>query len=220
MDTKNTKELLSDLFDEFEQEKNDLKIRYDDNLNRIDIIESTIEELKRYSDESNMFSPRQVVNDNSVRIEELLKEKAEIEEENVVITEQLKYYSDKSESISSVFADYDKISETDEGSDNGNSETEAAGTVAADTEDVIKAGSAEENIDVNDGDSRQITGRTFDGIILQKNSSGGGDKIIFTMSEMDQLIRRLERIVSIMDSDPVKGKVELGSILYDLKHKS
>ncbi len=202
MDNSNTKELLSDLFDEFEQEKNDLKIRYDDNLNRIDIIDSTIEELKRYNDESNMFSPRNVSNDNSDRIEELNKEKADIEEENKVILNQLKYYTDKSQSISSVFANYEE-------------DTSKNTSDADESFDVLKEGMELKNSSA----VKEETDRTSaDGILIKKENIKDTD-IVFSRKEFDSLISRLERVIPAMESDLVKCKVELGTILYDLRHK-
>ncbi|MCR5109074.1 MAG: hypothetical protein K6B28_13045 [Lachnospiraceae bacterium] len=199
MTENSTKDFLSDLYDEFEQETNDLRIKYDENVARLDIIDSTIAEIQRNNDESSMFSPREIDDKDSERVNILLMEKKDIEEENIVITNQLKYYENKSDSINKVVSDMEN---------KGNSSVSRSGK--------------ENKID-SDHDLLKNQ------IILNKNVEDNNRIIItendddfsysFSKQEYKSLISRLETISDLVDSNLTKAKINISSLLYDLRHR-
>ena len=79
-------DIINNIFDEFESEKIELKIKYDENASRIDIINESIKELVEYDDDRQIFSPRNISGINSEKIEELKNELVSSDDDKLVAT--------------------------------------------------------------------------------------------------------------------------------------
>ncbi len=112
--------VINNLYDEFESEKNELRIKYDDNASKIEAIEENIRELMQYDDDTQMFSPRIIQNDNSEKIKELQKERDYLSGENDYIYSRLKYFKDKIDALGSVIQEPEQLKPETEGNNEEN----------------------------------------------------------------------------------------------------
>ncbi len=96
---KTSREILLNLYEEFKQERSNLEVRLHDNELRIKNIDKSIEELKQYDDDGQMFSPRDISGVNSTKIEELKAERVTIVEDNAFIGSRLTYFKNKTEDL-------------------------------------------------------------------------------------------------------------------------
>lgn len=95
--------IVLDLLSEFEREGSKLQSEYDDNAARIVEIEENIHNYKENEDiDFQVFSPRKIDNQSEEKINELNKEKSNIESINKSLYRQLKYYTDKTDKLNEI----------------------------------------------------------------------------------------------------------------------
>lgn len=95
--------IVKELLAEFEKESSKLQTEYDDNVARILEIEENIHNYKENEDvDFQVFSPRKIDNQNEAKIENMNKEKENIELSNKSLYRQIKYYSDKKDKLNEI----------------------------------------------------------------------------------------------------------------------
>ncbi len=203
-------EIINNLFNEFESEKNELKIKYDDNASRIEVINENIKELIQYDDDRQMFSPRTIAGNNSEKIEELKSEKESLIEENSFISSRLKYFESKVDALEEV------LQESDTGSEPDNKE---------DTDDKSRR---EENINtekkIPENDDAAKEELKTDNISNTEKSDDNNIKseqnLNIGKSKLKKIIYRLELAYKLMDTNIVRSKNELKSVISILSKES
>ncbi len=107
---KDLKDIIDDLYNEFNEERIRLKVVSEDNIKRIEEIEHYIFELSKSSESDfSIFSPRSTKVDHTEKIEQLKEEQKSIKTENESILHKLEYYEEKVQKLQGLYSNEESV---------------------------------------------------------------------------------------------------------------
>ena len=197
-----TKLILNDLHDEFEQEKLELKNKLEHNSSQIELIDESIHELMQYDDDSQMFSPRNLAGSNQEKIKKLTENKDSLLEENQYISSRLKYYENKVDSLALAIQDV----EEDSKAVNKELDLERLNKVFDDT-----TPSNESEMQETENNHSDDSSAENDDLIFKKS-----DDLVISAVDIKNLIYKLNVSLKFIDHDPMRSRVEINSVIQRL----
>ena len=225
-------DIINNLFSEFEYERDELKIKYEDNSLRIEAINENIKELNQYDDDRQMFSPRNIMGINSEKVEELKKEKESLLEENSFISSRLKYFESKVDALEEVLQESEK--------EDKNSSEKSEENVDDNSSDKSTVDKSQNNNDGYENKSENITEKKEDDksegqkisednikVSDKKNSTDNsentdlytGENLNLGKSKLKKIIYRLELALKLMDTNTNRSKNEIKSVIHILSNE-
>jgi len=215
------RKIVKELYEEFlEEEKNLCDIR-DSHMVRIDELDQRIINYKKNDDvDFKVFSPRNNININSDKINELEREKKELESECNSSTKQIRYYSEKLVKLEKILdllnarVDNNNIFVFENEDDTVNEDIKEDSIF---NELFPKAKESNNNINdeiinVNEENNNPPKENVFSNI----QTSDNNDQII-TPGSIARIVHKAEFTEKIMSNDSIRAKLELKEIIKMLK---
>ncbi len=212
MDNLSEHEVLENLYDDFKDKLNEYHQIIDKNEITIEELKQKIKDLEIIDDDRQMFSPRNILDSNKDKIEDLNREVELYLKENKEIREKIDYYSKRIEALESVVPLSSKespdqvkeaVNELNEDSINKN---------LRDNIEQPDDPSASDNAQIDHSSDDKISHNAYSDEFEDDNSD-----IELSEFDLENILNKINLAKKFIRLDPLRCELELNSVADDLK---